>query len=143
MHRLIKITLTTMVVIAGIISAASAQTYVSPAARDAAPQWSPGNDLRSPDARDSARHVSTVTDLRSPDARDSARHSSPVTDLPSYGPGRAPTVQAQQPVLQVPSGGFNWGDAGIGAAGMLALIALIAGTLTIVSHRRRGPLATS
>jgi hypothetical protein len=158
MRRLINITLTTMVVTAGITSAAAAQNY---------------NDLRSPDARDSARHVSTVTDLRSPDARDAARHTWLVTDLGSpargavphtsaltylrspdardsartpavsYQPGRVPIVQPQQPVLQVSSSAINWGDVGIGAAGMLALIAIVAGALTIVSHRRRGPVATS
>jgi hypothetical protein len=146
MHRLIKITLTTMVVTAGITSAAAAQSYVSPDARDsgrhvvgAAPtNIMNGRDLVSPDARDAARHSSPVTDLRSPDAHDVARN--PVA---TYQPGRAPTVQPQQTVLQVPSNEFSWGDAGIGAAGMLALIALVAGTLMIASHRRRGPLATS
>jgi hypothetical protein len=159
MRRLIKITLTTMVVTAGITSAAAAQSYVSPDARDSGRQVvgtvptsiMNGRDLVSPDARDGARHPSPVTDLRSPDTR----KPSPAIDLQSpdardvarnpvvtYQPGRAPTVQPQQPVL-VPSNGFSWGDAGIGAAGMLALIALVAGTLMIASHRRRGPLATS
>jgi hypothetical protein len=159
MRRLIQISLTTMVVTAGITSAAAAQSYVSPDARDAAAQ-----SYVSPDARDSGRHVVGTAptsimngrDLVSPDARDAARHSSPVTNLQSpdardvaknpvatYQPGSAPIVQAQQPVLQAPSNGFSWGDAGIGAAGMLALIALVAGTLMIGSHRRRGPLATN
>jgi hypothetical protein len=147
MRRLIKFTLTTMVVMAAVTSAAGAQSYVSPDARDSGRQvvgTAPtsimdGRDLVSPDARDSARHLSPqVTDLRSPDARDSARN--PVA---TYQPGSAPIVQAQQPVLQAPSNGFSWGDAGIGAAGMLALIALVAGTLMIGSHRRRGPLATN
>jgi hypothetical protein len=43
------------------------------------------------------------------------------------------------------TGGFDWGDAGIGAAGMLALIALASATLVIASNRRRGrryPVAT-
>ena len=146
MRRLIQITLATMVVTAGITSVAAAQSYVSPDARDSGRQvvgTAPtsimnGRDLVSPDARDAARHSSPVTDLQSPDARDVAKN--PVA---TYTPGRAPTVQPQQPVLQVSSNGFNWGDAGIGAAGMLALIALVAGTLMIGSHRRRGPLATS
>jgi uncharacterized iron-regulated membrane protein len=48
-------------------------------------------------------------------------------------------------VLQASVRGFDWGDAGIGAAGMLALIALAAGTMLIASQRRRGhgfPVAT-
>ena len=146
MRRLIKITLTTMVVTAAVTSAAGAQSYVSPDARDsgrhvagtAPTSIMNGRDLVSPDARDAARQANPVTDLRSPDARDAARN--PVA---TYQPGRAPIVQAQQPVLQAPPNGFSWGDAGIGAAGMLALIALVAGTLMIGSHRRRGPLATS
>jgi hypothetical protein len=160
MRRLIQITLATMVVTAGITSPAAAQSYVSPDARDsgrhvvgtAPTSIMNGRDLVSPDARDAARHSTPVTDLRSPDTQ----KPSPVTDLQSpdardagknpvatYEPGHAPTVQPQQPVLQVPATGFNWGDAGIGAAGMLALIALVSGTLMIASHRRRGPLATS
>jgi len=116
MRRLIQISLATIVVAAGITSAAGAQSYVSPDAQKPTP----------------------VTDLRSPDARDVVKN--PVA---TYTPGRAPTVQPQQAVLLVASSGFNWGDAGIGAAGTLALIALVFGTLMIASHRRRGPLATS
>jgi hypothetical protein len=146
MRRLIQISLTTMVVTAAVTSAAGAQSYVSPDARDSGRQvvgTAPtsimnGRDLVSPDARDSARHANPVTDLRSPDARDVVKN--PVA---TYKPGRAPTVLPQQPVLQVTSAGFNWGDAGIGAAGMLALIALVSGTLMIASHRRRGPLTMS
>jgi hypothetical protein len=134
MRRLIQITLATMVVTAGITSAAGAQSYVSPDARDAARHSSAVTDLRSPDAQ----KPTPVTDLRSPDARDVVKN--PVT---TYTPGRAPTVRPQQAVLLVPSNGFNWGDAGIGAAGTLALIALVFGTLMIASHRRRGPLTTS
>ena len=134
MRRLIQITLATMVVTAGITSAAGAQSYVSPDARDSARHSSPVTDLRSPDAQ----NPSPATNLQSPDARDVVNN--PVA---TYNPGRAPTAQPQQPVLQASSNEFNWGDAGIGAAGMLALIALISGTLMIASHRRRGPLATS
>ena len=134
MRRLIRITLATMVVTAGITSAAAAQSYVSPDARDSGRHSSPVTDLRSPDAQ----KPSPVINLQSPDARDVVKN--PVA---TYEPGRAPTVQPQQAVLQVPSDGFSWGDAGIGAAGMLALIALAAGALMIASHRRRGPLATS
>jgi hypothetical protein len=160
MRRLIQIILTTVVVTAVITGTAAAQSYVSPDARDSgrnvggtAPTTiMNGRDLVSPDARDAARQSSPLTDLRSPDtqkptpvidrrspdARDVAKN--PVA---TYQPGRSPTVQLQQPVLRVPANGFSWGDAGIGAAGMLALIALVGGALMIASHRRRGPLATS
>jgi hypothetical protein len=103
-----------------------------------------GRDLVSPDARDSARHLassSSTLDLRSPDARDVASRG-----VATYTPGHVPQFsQAPAPVLQAPVRGFDWGDAGIGAAGMLALIALAAGTMLIASQRRRDhrfPVAT-
>jgi hypothetical protein len=170
MRRLIQITFTTAVATAAIAGPAVAQNYQSPDARTGAPPSQPsilnGRDLVSPDARDSARNVTNQPsilngrDLVSPDARDSARKIStvPQTDLRSpdardvannpvatYQPGRVPQP-AQPTVLQVPDNEFNWGDAGIGAAGMLALLALIGGTLMITSHRRRDrrfPVATS
>jgi hypothetical protein len=38
----------------------------------------------------------------------------------------------------VPSSSFDWGDAGIGAAGMLALLSIAAGsTLLVAGWRRR------
>jgi hypothetical protein len=39
--------------------------------------------------------------------------------------------------LEVPSGGFDWGDAGIGAAGMLALFSIAAGSTLLLTNRRR------
>ena len=145
MRRLIQITFTTAVATAAIAGTAVAQNYQSPDALAGSPPSQPsilnGRDLVSPDARDSARKISTTPqiDVRSPDARDVAKN--PVV---TYEPGRVP--QPTQPVLQVPSNEFNWGDAGIGAAGMLALLALLGGTLMITSHRRRDrrfPVATS
>jgi hypothetical protein len=94
-----------------------------------------GQDLRSPDARDAADHVGlygvdepeqVTQDLRSPDARDAARDLPPV-QIP------VPTVE----VRNSPSGGFDWGDAGIGAAGMLALFSIAAGSTLLVAGRRR------
>jgi hypothetical protein len=54
-----------------------------------------------------------------------------------------PPVQVPLPTVQVrdtPSSGFDWGDAGIGAAGMLALLSIAAGSTLLVSglRRRRG-----
>jgi hypothetical protein len=39
--------------------------------------------------------------------------------------------------VQAPSGGFDWGDAGIGAAGMLALFSIAGGAALLISGRRR------
>ena len=85
-------------------------------------------DLRSPDARDAKTEPVTqvAQDLRSPDARDAGR--TPV-EVPT------PVVE----IREVPSSGFDWSDAGIGAAGILALLSIAGGlALMVTSRRRRG-----
>ena len=115
-------------------------------------------DLRSPDAKDAAREAGVLQgpsqDLRSPDAADAAAHrglydrsSGPFVLDRDYGSPDAvdaardlPPVQIPAPVVETrdaPSGGFDWGDAGIGAAGMLALFSITAGLAMLVSGRRR------
>jgi hypothetical protein len=64
-------------------------------------------------------------DYGSPDAVDAAR------DLP---PVQMPVIEARN----VPSSGFDWGDAGIGAAGMLALFSIAGGAALLLTGRRRG-----
>jgi hypothetical protein len=117
MRRLINLTITALVVLAAVSGVAAARLPY---------------DYVSPDARDSARQVtgSQQTDLRSPDARDASTRP-----VETYTPGH---VTQASPVLSVPTGGFDWADAGIGAAGMLALVALGSGALMIASQRRRG-----
>jgi hypothetical protein len=39
--------------------------------------------------------------------------------------------------IEAPSGSFDWGDAGIGAAGMLALFSITGGALLLATSRRR------
>ncbi len=95
----------------------------------------------------------------SPDAVDAARDL-PAVPATQVGPGpytdseralvESPEVQqmvdsirseisATPPVVEVraPSGGFDWGDAGIGAAGMLALFSIAAGSALLLTGRRR------
>lgn len=108
-----------------------------------------GQDLRSPDTRDAAAAAAKeqYQDLRSPDARDAARASaeSSYQDLRSpdaRDAGQQPrTVQVPEPVVEIhesPGSGFDWGDAGIGAAGLLALLSIAGGvTLLAVGRRRR------
>ena len=94
----------------------------------AQPAFADGTDLRSPDSRDAHRFVvvapSSAVDLRSPDTADLAS-------------GRG---ARSQPVVTIasPQGGFDWGDAGIGAGGALALVLLGLGVVLMTSHRRRG-----
>ena len=129
-------------------------------------------DLRMPDTRDAAAASAAddYQDLRSPDAKDAARDlpSAAVADRTHSQPGvytdserklvESPEVQGMvrasireiretPPVVEIraPSGGFDWGDAGIGAAGMLALFSIAAGSalLLVGRKRRRGvPVAT-
>jgi hypothetical protein len=96
----------------------------------------------------------------SPDAVDAARDlaSAPVVTHASAGPYtdserrlvESPEVQqmlarisgeisASSPVVAVsaPAGGFDWGDAGIGAAGMLALFSIAGGSALLLMGRRR------
>jgi hypothetical protein len=134
--------LTTAAVLAVLAAPASADTY---------------QDLRSPDAKDAAREAGVVTgptqDLRSPDAADAAQHRGlyenergPYVLERNYGSPDAadaardlPPVQISAPVVEIrePSGGFDWGDAGIGAAGTLALFSIAAGSALLISSRRR------
>jgi hypothetical protein len=67
---------------------------------------------------------SGLNDLRSPDAKAAAADPGALT----YA---TPTV-----IKVGSSGGFDWGDAGIGAGGMLAVVALADGGLVLVSRRR-------
>jgi hypothetical protein len=96
-------------------------------------------DLRSPDAVDAARSaaVSNAQDLRSPDTRDSAAGRG------TFTAPHVTVVRVAQP-SQVTGGGFDWGDAGIGAGGVLALVLIGVGGSLMVTHRRhRGPAAIS
>lgn len=108
--------------------AQSADQPVPPPSSIAQSEGQAYQDLRSPDARDAKTEpVTQVTqDLRSPDARDAGR--TPV-EVPT------PVVE----IREVPSSGFDWSDAGIGAAGILALLSIAGGlTLMATSRRRRG-----
>jgi hypothetical protein len=120
-------------------------------------------DLRMPDTRDAAAAAEEYQDLRSPDAKDAARDVPPASlgdqARTHSQPGpytdserklvESPEVQGMvarasreiretPPVVEVrgPSG-FDWGDAGIGAAGMLALFSIAAGSALLLVGRKR------
>jgi hypothetical protein len=116
-------------------------------------------DLRMPDTRDAAAASAAADyqDLRSPDAVDAARDLPPAQIPAPTQPGpytdseraivESPEVQqmvdratfATTPIVEVqePSGGFDWGDAGIGAAGMLGLFSIAAGIGLLLTARKR------
>jgi hypothetical protein len=89
-------------------------------------------DLRGERARDAAYqsegHGAPTQDLRLPDRRvpDTGVRIPPVEPAPT-----------QVRVVEVASDGFDWGDAGIGAAGGLAMLGLAGGMVMIATHRRR------
>jgi hypothetical protein len=84
-------------------------------------------DFRTPDARDTVS-VGQTPDLRSPDTRDAAA---------GRGTFSAPHVTVIKVPQSTPSpGGMDWGDAGIGAGALLALIALgVGGSIAVVRRR--------
>jgi hypothetical protein len=91
-------------------------------------------DPRSPDARDAAaRAVAasaqtySIVDGRSPDTRDVAR---------GVKLGAAPSPAAT--VSHVSSNSFQWGDVGLGAAFVLALL-IVVGGMTLLYRRRHDP----
>lgn len=127
MLRIKRITATAALAVILALPATSA-AYVAPAGAATPPPV----DLRSPDTRDAARAISTAStvDLRSPDARDATGGN----------------VSASAPVQLVErqvADGFQWGDAGIGAAGMLALVLLVASAVMAAGQRRRLGRATA
>jgi hypothetical protein len=100
-------------------------------------------DYGSPDAADAGRDLpsapSAVTHagpgpytdserrlVESPEVQDMVRRA--ISEIRA-----TPTVTT----VNVPSGGFDWGDAGIGAAGMLALFSIAGGSALMLSERRR------
>jgi hypothetical protein len=98
------------------------------AGQGATAQYTP-SDVRSPDAVSAGQKpTGPVVDMRTPDAKD-------------HGEGRgtfsAPDVTVVKLVDPAPtSTGFDWGDAGIGAGGLLGLVLIALGTTAAVAHRR-------
>src|SRR4051812_9069873 len=85
----------------------------------AAPAAAAQQDLRSPDARDAAGTAAVGQprqDLRSPDGRDAAAGRG------TFNAPEVTVVRLEDPASQ--PGGLDWGDAGIGAGGMLGLVLL-------------------
>jgi hypothetical protein len=83
-------------------------------------------DLRSPDARPAP---AAIQDLRSPDARDAADGRG------TFSAPEVAVVKVTEP--SPPSSGLDWGDAGIGAGGMLALTLLASGATLAITRRRQ------
>jgi hypothetical protein len=124
-----KYRFTTGLAVAIALCAAAPAAAISLDAIDAGDKGLPKvtQDKRSPDAIDARdKGLPTVTqDMRSPDAG---------TPFDATTDGAA---TARLRIVDVPPSGFEWGDAGIGAAGMLAIVLLAVGAGVTGSHRRR------
>jgi hypothetical protein len=133
-------------------SADESQDLRSPDAVDAAghrglyaadrDQYALNRDYGSPDAADVARDLPSAPSVThagpgpytdserrlvgSPEVQDMVRRA--ITEIRA-----TPTVTT----VHEPSEGFDWGDAGIGAAGMLALFSIAGGSALMLSERRR------
>jgi hypothetical protein len=105
----------------------------------AAPAVAQARDLRSPDAVAAGQPTAPpIQDYRTPDA---VERVVPTTQLPvpvsRSGQSSTGAPPARVRIVEVPSTGFGWGDAGIGAAGMLAIVMLGVGIAMAWTHRRR------
>ena len=131
----------------GICCPTIACVLLALATTGAAAASAPQQDLRSPDARDTAAGRGTFTsrrDVSSPQVF-TDRQRAVVTRFkrsPAYQQAlreAATAVNLPQPTPVRSDAGIDWGDAGIGAASLLGVIALgLAGTMTILQRRRRG-----
>jgi hypothetical protein len=98
-------------------------------------------DGRSPDTLDAAYNTQfQVSDGRSPDTLDAAQNAqgSQLQILDGRSPDTIDAAQTTQPVELVSSSGFDWSDAGIGAAsGAGALLLMAVFMLGLVRMVRR------
>jgi hypothetical protein len=138
-----KAAATLAIAMMAVPSAAQGQDLRSADALDAsirAESQAQTQDLRSADALDASiraesRQASDVAspdprDLRSPDARDAAEGRG------TFSAPEVTVVRVSEPTPS-PSGGLDWGDAGIGAASLLGLILIGLGGTLFVLHRRQ------
>jgi hypothetical protein len=99
-------------------------------------------DHRSPDAIDSGvqaqKAEQTQNELRTLEAQRQAPgyvdHRSPDAQDNSFV--RSPAPKITEPTIAASSGGFDWGDAGIGAGALLGLLLIVLSVMFSVVHRR-------
>jgi hypothetical protein len=126
-HHITRYTAIALVAGAAMAPVAAAQQDLrSPDARDAALRPENTQDLRSADAREAARQAELPQDLRLPDTRDGAE---------GRGLETAPIVEF---VEVAETNGFDWADAGLGAAAGIGLVLVgVGGAMTSARLRRR------
>jgi len=99
-------------------------------------------DLRNPDRQLASTPLQTQ-DLRNADHRAAApARAQDLRNADRRSPltvDAAPVEASVVTALAVPGEGFHWADAGIGAAGGIAILAILAAMMMAVTHRRHGP----
>jgi hypothetical protein len=157
MLRLSHILTTAALVAVCAVPASAAESEQYRSSYQPVPPSDTGQDLRSPDAVDAAQHRGLYAsdrgayvlnrDYGSPDAADRAPAGDPSSYVlnRNYGSPDAADAARELPPVQTAvleprdasSGGFDWGDAGIGAAGMLALFSIAGGSALLLTGRKR------
>jgi len=75
-------------------------------------------------------------------AANAARGGSTVTGLITENSATQNRIQQPTTVIVSAPSGFQWGDAGIGAAGALGVMLLLLGGSVVILHRRDRTIAT-
>ena len=125
-------------------SAASARYAQDPPPAASQPQAQPAVDLRSPDARDAANRAVRAIQGQRARSRDAANPA--VRVINAQGVRVAHELAARDGLTASPPppllitvlrpNGFDWGDAGIGAAaGLVLIMVALGGTLAVTRHR--------
>ena len=143
-HRITRTAALALALAAMSAPAALAQDLRSPDTRDASPAEPVvlDQDLRSPDTRDAspAEPVVRDQDLRNADQRD----VTPPQDFRGADAAGAPTQGSAVVVVRAPeaapASGIDWGDAGLGAGGVLGMTLIgLGGTLLVLRRRQTLP----
>ena len=105
-------------------------------------QYALNRNYGSPDAADAARDLPSapaVTHAGPGPYTDSERTLVESAEVQEMVRSAIRDVRATPTVVAVhePTGGFDWGDAGIGAAGMLALFSIAGGSALMLTGRKR------
>jgi hypothetical protein len=104
-------------------------------------------DLRNPDRQFPAAQVQTQ-DLRNADRRapEPPTAGQDLRNADRRAPARVDVTPVEVPAvttIELPGQGFDWGDAGIGAAGGIAVLVMLGGLVVAATHRRRGSRVTA
>lgn len=101
----------------------------------------PGGSSTSAQAQPSVAQLRTAAQLRRLDVLQANVAQRFASEGGWRSPSPAAAASAVHPAGPSAQAGFQWGDAGIGAAGVLALVGVGAGATVVIRRRLREPLA--